>query len=96
VEAVQVVTNSTPPEHPDRQEAIMSQSRDLSRPGYEGRALHLARYLTDDDKTIDQAYRYGVPTRQPDTARNLDDIGHAVNVRQVPDFWKPCEDWTLD
>jgi hypothetical protein len=28
--------------------------------------------------------------------RNLDDIGHAVDVGHVPDFWKPCEDWTLD
>lgn len=68
----------------------MSQSRDHFGFGGEGRSLHLARYLPGDDRRYDQQERYGVLTR------DLDEIGHAVNVRQVPDFWKPCEDWTLD
>ena len=74
----------------------MSQSRDYLSFGYEGRSLHLAQYLPDDDRAFDQFRRTGVATRYQESSRNLDEIGHAVNVRQVPDFWKPCEDWTLD
>ena len=68
----------------------MSQSSDHFGFGGEGRSLHLARYLPGSDRRHDEPGRTGVLTR------NLDEIGHAVNVRHVPDFWKPCEDWTLD
>lgn len=68
----------------------MSQSRDHLNDCYLGRSLHLAQYLPRDQ------VNYEEPDRPGTVVRDLDDIGHAVTVRHVPDFWKPCEDWTLD
>lgn len=74
----------------------MSQFSDHQGYGNEGRHLHAAQYLSDADRRFDKSDRSGVARRHPEPSRDLDDIGHAVNVRHVPDFWKPCEDWTLD
>ncbi|MBN8476297.1 hypothetical protein [Sulfuritalea sp.] len=68
----------------------MSQSRNLLISGYSGQPLHLAQYRPVDHGSYHEPERSGV------VVRNLDDIGHAVDVGHVPDFWKPCEDWTLD
>jgi hypothetical protein len=74
----------------------MSQFSDHPDFGYEDRHMNAAQYLSDADMRFDRSDRPGVATRHPGPSRDLDDIGHAVNVRHVPDFWKPCEDWTLD
>ena len=63
---------------------------------YEVRHLQAARYLSDADRSFDKSDHSGVATCHPGSSRDLADIGHGVNVRDVPDFWKPCEDWTLD
>lgn len=74
----------------------MSHYRDHLGLGYAGRPLHLAQYLPLDERASDRAGRSGVTTHHHDSTRQLDEIGHEVQVRQVPDFWKPCEEWTLD
>ncbi|MDO8340656.1 MAG: hypothetical protein Q7T59_01640 [Candidatus Woesebacteria bacterium] len=74
----------------------MSQFSDHPGFGYEDRHFHAPQHLSDADRRFDKSDRSGVAIRDPESSRDLDDIGHAVNVRHVPDFWKPCEDWTLD
>lgn len=78
----------------------MSQFGDHPGFGYEVRYLQAARYLSDADSRFDKWFdtsdHSGVVASHPGSSRYLDDIGHAVNVRDVPDFWKPCEDWILD
>ena len=75
----------------------MSHSFKQAGSGNAGGLAHAVQYLAgSDDRRFEDPCRGGVATVVPDPVRNLDDVGHAVVARDVPDFWKPFEEWTLD
>jgi hypothetical protein len=74
----------------------MSSFLDHAGLGTTGGIAHAIQYLRNDNGRSTQTDHPAIAMSRRGNVRNPYEAGHPVDARDIPDFWKPIEEWTVD
>jgi hypothetical protein len=74
----------------------MSHFLDHAGPGHTGGIAHAVQHLPSDSERFAQTDHPAIAMSRRRNVRSPYEVGHPVDARDVPDFWKPIEEWTVD